>query len=148
MNMFHDRTVTIEEESVTDLIRDLRDETVIMVRQQVELAKTETSEKISQVTKNAATLAVWGAVLYAGFLFLLAGLTFLGYVGLTAAGVSTGIAMWLMPLITAAIVLIIGGIGANSAIKKLKVSPMPNKTVHTLKEDQQWLKNKLKSEKR
>ena len=79
---FENRTVTVEDESVVDLIRDLRDDTVVMMRQQIELAKAETSEKVSTVAKNSVYLGVWLAVLYAGFLFLLAGLTYGGYVGL------------------------------------------------------------------
>lgn len=144
MNLVHERTVTFEEESIADLVKDLRDETMNMVRQQVELAKTETSEKVSRLGSNAASISAGGAVLYAGFLFLLAGLTFLGYIGLVALGLSTTISLWLMPLITGAIVSIIGYVMISGSMKKIKqTSILPVKTAHSIKEDQKWIKRKL-----
>lgn len=142
---FRERTVMVEDEPVIELIRDLRDSMIVMIRQQIELAKTETSEKASVFAKNSVSLLIWGAVLYAGFLVLLAGLTFLGYVGLVALGLSPLISIWLTPLIVATIVLTAGGIGALKAIKKLSsIRPAPKKTIHSVKEDQQWLKEKIK----
>jgi hypothetical protein len=144
MNMMHDRVVTFEDETVSDLIKDLRDETVIMMRQQIELAKEETSEKVSRTVNNTFSLATGGLVLYAGLLFLLVGLTFLGFVGLVAAGLSANIAMWLMPLITGVIVSIIGGILLSNSINTLKhTSVMPERMLNTLKEDQRWIRRKL-----
>jgi hypothetical protein len=144
MNMMHDRVVTFENETVSDLIKDLRDETVIMMRQQIELAKEETSEKVSRTVNNTFSLATGGLVLYAGLLFLLVGLTFLGFVGLVAAGLSANIAMWLMPLITGVIVSIIGGILLSNSINTLKhTSVMPERMLNTLKEDQRWIRRKL-----
>lgn len=143
MNLIHERDIEIERESFGDLIRDLRDEVMIMIRQQIELAKTETNEKVSRLLKNTGALFAGGLVLYTGFLFLIAGLTFLGYQGLLAAGLSTGFAMWLAPLITA---VVVGGIGAflvMNAIKTYKkTSFTPGKTIHTLKEDQKWITKK------
>jgi len=142
---FKERSVLVEDEPVVDLIRDLRDNMVTMIRQQIELAKAETGEKASVFAKNSVSLLLWSAILYAGFLLLLAAITFLGYAGLVAIGLSPLISAWLMPLIVAAIVLAVGGIGAQKAIKKLSsVKPAPKKTIHSVKEDQQWLKEKLK----
>lgn len=142
---FKERSVLVEDEPVVDLIRDLRDNMVTMIRQQIELAKAETGEKASVFAKNSVSLLLWSAILYAGFLLLLAAITFLGYAGLVAIGLSPLISAWLMPLIVAAIVLAVGGIGAQKAIKKLSsVNPAPKKTIHSVKEDQQWLKEKLK----
>lgn len=144
MNLVHERTVSFEEESVADLVKDLRDETMNMVRQQIELAKTETSEKVSSITSNTASVATGGAILYAGLLFILAGLTFLGYVGLVALGLSPVISLWLMPLITGAIVSLIGWSMVSGALKKIKhTSIVPGKMVHSIKEDQKWIKRKL-----
>ncbi len=145
MNGYDEKISTIEQESVVDLIKDLRDEAVIMVRQQAELMKTELSEKVSRVTKNSSLLFFGGALLFFGVMFLLAGLTFLGYVGLLAAGVAPATAIWLMPIITAVVVGAIGGILVSRSINKIKhTSVIPEKTVHSIKEDQQWLKQKRK----
>ncbi len=140
MSFVKDRFVSVEEESVADLVRDLRDEAYTMVRQQIELAKTETTEKVSILGRNTAYLASGGLVAYAGLLFLLAGLTFLGYVGLVAAGVSAAVSLWLMPLITGVIVGAIGIILVLKAISTFKnTSVVPEKTVHSLKEDRKWI---------
>jgi len=144
MNMVHDRIIALEEEPVSDLIKDLRDETLVMMKQQIELAKEETSEKVSRTVKNTVSLVTGGLVLYTGILFLLAGLTYLGYVGLVAAGLSSGIAMWLMPLITGVIVSIVGGVMVSKSMKTLKnTSVVPERMVNTLKEDQRWIRRKL-----
>jgi len=144
MNMVHDRIIALEEEPVSDLIKDLRDETLVMMKQQIELAKEETAEKVSRTVKNTVSLVTGGLVLYTGILFLLAGVTYLGYGGLVAAGLSSGIAMWLMPLITGGIVSIVGGVMVSKSMKTLKnTSVVPERMVNTLKEDQRWIRRKL-----
>jgi hypothetical protein len=140
MNFVHERDVEIETESIGDLLRDLRDEVMVMFRQQLDLARAETNEKISSLSKNTGFLFAGSLILFTGFLFLITGLTFLGYQGLLAAGLSAGIAMWLMPLITA---VIVGGIGAILVFRSINTfkhtSFTPNKTLHSFKEDQQWI---------
>ncbi len=144
MNMVDERTVSFEQESITDLVKDLRDQTINMVRQQIELAKTETSEKVSTLGNNAASISAGGAVLYAGFLFLLAGITFLGYVVLTNLGLSPVLSLWLMPLITGVVVSLIGYMMIRGSMKKIKrMSILPGKTVHSIKEDQKWIRRKM-----
>ena len=144
MNLVDERTVSFEQESITDLLKDLRDETIKMVRQQIELAKTETSEKVSSLGSNAASISAGGAVLYAGFLFLLAGITFLGYVVLTTLGLSPAISLWLMPIIVGVIVSLIGWAMISGSVKKMKrISILPGKTAHSIKEDQKWIRRKL-----
>lgn len=136
-------TTTTTEESVADLLRDLRDESMVLIRQQVELAKAETSEKVSKAARNAAYVVAGGVITYTGVLFLLFGLNFLGVYGLVAAGLSEGIAVWLMPLIIGAIVTLVGALYVAKAIKTLKhTSLVPKKTTHSLKEDRQWLSRK------
>ncbi|MFP4165071.1 MAG: phage holin family protein [Chitinispirillaceae bacterium] len=145
MDLVKDRFVSVEEESVGDLLRDFRDEAINMARQQIELAKTETSEKVSKFSRNAAYLAAGGAVAYAGGLFLLAGLTYLGYIGLLALGLSAAVSIWLMPLITGVVVATVGTILVFKAINTFKnTSAVPKKTVQSIKEDRQWISEKRK----
>src|SRR4030095_10531991 len=97
----------LAEESVSELIGDLKDETKTLIQQEVELAKTEISEKISRFGRSAALVALGGFVAYAGLIVFLIGLGFLlsfalhslelnpllanfigtGFIGLLAAGV-------------------------------------------------------------
>ncbi len=129
--------------SITDLLKELRDESSTLLRQEVALAKTELGEKAESYGKNAAAIGVGGAVTYAGVLLLLAGGTValalvLHRVGLDVHG------WWIAPLIVGGIVAAIGYSMINKGVSTLKrQSPVPEKTVQSLQEDKQWLKDKV-----
>jgi hypothetical protein len=128
--------------SIGDLIKELRDETTTLVRQEFALARTEMSEKASQAARNAAYAGVGAVMLHTGMLFGLAALS----VGLAlllrnVAGVH---AWWLGPLIVGAIVGIVGAVMASKGVATLKQQSLtPDKTVQSLKEDKQWLQDKV-----
>jgi len=63
--------------SLLGLFRALKGDTRTFVRQEIQLAKTELSEKISRFGKNAAALAVGGFIAYAGLIVFLIGLGWL-----------------------------------------------------------------------
>jgi len=89
-----------EERSLGELFGDLARETGMLVRQEVQLAKTEMTHKASEVGKDIGFLAVGGAVAYAGLLALVATLIIiLGTVGLP---------WWLASLIVGVVVAGIG----------------------------------------
>jgi hypothetical protein len=136
-------TAAPSQESISELLRDLRDESVIMIRQQLELARAETSEKVSKLGRNIAFVFAGSLVAYAGILFLLAGLNNLGVVGLLAAGLAENTAEWVMPLIVGVVVGLIGYAFIQKAISTFKHATfVPQKTVQSIKEDRQWLANK------
>lgn len=121
------------EPTLGELFAELSRETTTLVRQEVDLAKTEMSQKAARVGKDIGFLAAGGAVAYAGFLALIAAVILaLGQLGVT---------WWLSALLVG---LVVAGIGAYlvfSGINELKnTSLMPEKTMETLKEDQQWAK--------
>ncbi len=60
-----------DDRSIGQLLSDLANETTILVRKEIELAKAEISEKVSQVGIGVAALAAGGVVFFAGFLVLL-----------------------------------------------------------------------------
>lgn len=60
-----------DDRSIGQLLSDLANETTILVRKEIELAKAEISEKVSQVGIGVAALAAGGLVFFAGFLVLL-----------------------------------------------------------------------------
>lgn len=144
MNLENERTFTFEEESVADLVKDLRDETINMVRQQIELAKTETSEKVSVYSKNISSVAIGAGVLYAGMFFLLGAFTLAEYVIFIAVGLTPFVSLWLAPLITGVIVSLVGWSMVSGSMRKLKqTSILPGKLAHSIKEDRQWIQRKL-----
>jgi hypothetical protein len=129
--------------SIADLLKELRDESSNLLRQEVALAKTEMAEKAADYGKNAAAVATGGAVAYAGALLLLAGLTvalalMLHRIGLGVHG------WWVAPLVVGGIVAAIGYSMINKGVAAMKrTSPVPEKTVQSLQEDKQWLANKV-----
>lgn len=93
--------------SVTDLLKELRDEMTLLIRQEVALAKTEFSEKSARISRNVI-LAVAGALAaFVGVIFILNSVSALVGIGLIAAGLGEH-AIWLAPLIVGVVVAIIG----------------------------------------
>src|SRR5690606_39324625 len=111
----------------------------------VELAKKETSEKVSTAIRNTSYLAIGGAILFAGFLFFLAAVTAAVGLALEAAGLNDAVVAWLAPLIVGAVVMIIGAALLAKGRSTLKhMSVRPEKTVESMKENTQWLKEKTR----
>lgn len=138
---FVDEKPTMTEESLADLIRDLRDESITLVRQQIELAKTETNEKIAKTGRNTAFLGAGALIAYAGLIYLLQFMNWGGRQLLQTWGLSAEVSLWLMPLILGVVIGTIGYILIQKAISTFKhMKAAPERTLESLKEDQQWLK--------
>jgi hypothetical protein len=123
------------EKSLLDLVADLRDETKELIRQEIQLAKTEIAEKAAKFGRNAAWLAVGGFLAYAGLIVFLIGLGFLIGFALEALGMAQAVANFLG---SAIIGLGTAGIGYFLVAKALKIlsqeSLTPERTLHTIRE--------------
>lgn len=126
-----------EDRSLGELFGELSRETTTLVRQEVDLAKTEMSQKAAVVGKDVGFLAAGGAVAYAGLLALIAALI----IGLGQAGVT----WWLSALVVGLIVVGVGGFLVWRGLDNLKHETMvPQETIGTLKEDARWAKDQAK----
>ncbi len=106
----------------------------LLVRQEIRLARTEISEKLSAVSKRLTSVAVGGFVAYIGALALVAGIILL----LT---VVAGIPAWLSALLVGAVMAIGGFVALQSGLRQLKtIDPAPRRTVETIKDDVRWAK--------
>src|SRR4051812_1482484 len=56
---------------IADLLREFREETMTLAKQEIALAKAEMKEKTSIVTRNTAYMVAGGLIAYAGLIFLL-----------------------------------------------------------------------------
>lgn len=126
-----------KDKSLGELFGDLMRETSNLVRQEVQLAKTEMTQKAAIVGKSLG-LAIAGALLGLG--------AFGAFVAtMILLLVKFGLEAWLAALIVTAV---LGGLAAAlammgiSAIKKASLAP--KHTVETLKEDVQWAKEQAK----
>ena len=123
------------EPSLADLFSELSRETKTLVSQEVQLARIELKERAAQVGKNVASMALGGAVLYAGFLGLMFAAIF---------GLSEFMDTWLAALIVGVVIAAIGGFLLYRGYNELKELDMtPRRTVDTLQENAQWLKREL-----
>jgi hypothetical protein len=128
-----DRTEQVSETSIGELIGDISTDLSRLFRQEVELAKVELKEEAAKAGKAAGML---GGAGFAGYLAVVL-LSFAAVFGL-ANVMDAGWAA----LIVAVVWGVIGAALYASGRKKLKtVDPMPRRTVDTIKEDAQWLKN-------
>lgn len=119
-------------ELLSDLTRDLSS----LMRQEVQLAKTEMTENATRVAKNAGLLVGAGALAF----FALQALVIAAILALIYVVPSP----WMAALIVAVALLVIAGILAMVGLSALKkASLMPKQTVETIQEDVQWAKQQI-----
>lgn len=124
-----------EERSIGELFTELAGETSTLVRQEIDLARVELTQKASDIGKNAAWLSVGGVVGLVGVLAVTAALILI---------LAKFMEPWLAAVLVGGAFLIAAGVMVMSALKALKETDLaPRQTVETLKEDTQWLKNQI-----
>jgi drug/metabolite transporter (DMT)-like permease len=117
--------------SIGDLVAELSRETGVLVRKEMELAKTELTAKARQAGTHAATAAAGGALAHAGLLVVLAAIV----VGLMQLGVTA----WLAAAVVGVGTIVIGYVLFNKGLKALRgASVVPTQTLESLKEDATW----------
>jgi len=125
-----------DDRSLGELFSELAQETSTLVRQEVNLAKTEMSQKASTAGKHIGVLAAGGALAYAGLLAILAGVIAL---------LNDVMSLWASALLVGIVVAIVGYLLIRKGLDALKRDDFaPRETIETLKEDQQWAKEQTK----
>ena len=120
-----------EDQSIGELLGELYQGATQVISLEIELAKTELSQKASRVGKNVGFLAAGGAIAYAGFLALIFAII---------AILATFMYTWLAALIVAILVLAAGGALVMIGLKTLQQESIsPQRTLETLKEDKEWM---------
>lgn len=121
-----------EERSLGQLFGDLAAETRRLIQQELNLAKTEMTEKAAIAGRNAAFVAAGGVVVLIGVLTLVAWIVI-------AAGQHIGYA--LAAFIVGAVITAAGAFLVMKGIATLKAMPKaPVETQAQLKETTQWLR--------
>lgn len=129
------------EPSLGELFRQLAEDSSNLIKQEIELAKTEMKDTVSQAVRDAVWIPVWGAVALVGslvlvtFLVLLIGDLLNNY--------------WLSALIVGVVFTVVGGLLAMSAMKRLtSLSLKPETTIRSLEQDREWAKAEAQDLKR
>jgi hypothetical protein len=117
-----------------DLIGTLTSQLGTLIRKEIELARTELQANASRTLREASLIGVGLAVLYAGFLALVA--------AAIALLVELGIDLWLAGLIAAGVLLAIGYVLLQSGRSSLeKASLAPRRTIESIRQDVEWAKD-------
>jgi len=119
-----------------ELLADLSKNLGLLVRQEIELAKTEIAKKTSRLTKDATAIGIGGAIAYAGALTLIAGLVLLL--------IKLGVAPWVSAVVVGAVILVIGYVLIQRATSDMsKTDLTPRHTAESMKENVQWVKEQV-----
>src|SRR5690606_26722240 len=120
---------------VFTLVRRLADEVATVFTKEPALLQVGATDAIRETRGGGAANATGGAVLYAGFLFLLLA----AYLGLSLV-----LEEWLAALIVGGVVALIGAIMLSSGKKKLDASSFkPEQTQAALQKDREMIKRNV-----
>lgn len=126
---------------IGDLFKQLAQDSSLLVKQEMALAKAEITDSMRGMAKDLAFLAAGGAVLLMGLLVLTAFLVVL--VGDIIGN------YWLGALIIGLLYALIGGVLVSRGKKKLQQGSLkPTRTIATLKKDKQWAAAEVEQVKR
>jgi uncharacterized membrane protein YqjE len=128
----------LRERSTGDLLKELSDHTTTLVKQEIDLAKAELSEKGKKAGKGAGLFG--GAGLFAVFAFA-------AVTTCIIAALESPLSLWLAALIVAVVYAAIAGVLALQGRNKVQEvgSPVPEQAIESSKEDVEWAKTRAKS---
>jgi putative superfamily III holin-X len=124
-----------QERSIGELFGQLSQDMTMLVRQEIQLARAEMSEKVSRLTANLVSVLAGGFVAYVGALALVAAL-------ILALNDLANISPWVSALIVGAVLAIAGYAMLRRGLGELKrVDLAPRRTVENIKDDVQAIKD-------
>jgi len=124
-----------QERSIGELFGQLTQDMTLLVRQEVQLARTEMTEKLSKLTTNLISVGAGGFVAYLGGLALMAAL-------ILAVRDLANISLAWSALIVGGILAIVGYVMLQRGMKELKqVELATRRSVENIKDDVQSIKD-------
>ena len=128
------RAEELHDRPIGELLKQLANETTTLVRQELDLAKAEMREKAG---KAGPGVGMWGA---AGVTALLALGSLTAFLILALDGAMPN---WLAALIVGLVYAAVAGVLWVRGKQRVEEagSPVPEKTIETVKEDVQWAKH-------
>lgn len=121
-----------EEKSAGQLFKEVTEDMSTLIRKEVELAKQEIGASISAKVKGAVIFAIVGVLGLFALIFVLFAIR---------DGFDTFLATWLADLLTAVVLLMVGGVAALVAKKKLSTPVSAEMTKKNIKEDVDLMKS-------
>ena len=126
------------------LFREVVDKTRGLLRDELRLAKAEIREQLQLVGRNFTWIAVGAGLALAAILVLCIALN-RGLTVLFSQFMDPEIAAWLVPLLLGLVLAAIGTALIMKGVNTLRehLNLVPEKTKQTLKEDREWLRQKV-----
>jgi hypothetical protein len=126
-----------DDRSLGQLFGDLSRQLGTLVRQEIELAKTETTSRVTSLGRDAAMVGAGAALGYAALL--------VGLVGIAILLADLGLTPWLAFVLVA---VVVGGIAVvlvqQGRARLQRADLTPRETIETLKDDAAWAKEQVK----
>jgi hypothetical protein len=134
----HDAQPALRDHSIAELVKDLATETSTLVRQEIDLAKAEMTDRGKRAGKGVGMLAAGAAVALLAFGALTAGLI---------AALDLAMPTWLAALIVTVVYGAIAAVLVQIGRKQVQEAapPVPEETIESVKEDVQWAKTRTRS---
>ena len=127
---------TRDDRSLGELFGDLTRSMSTLVRQEIDLARTEMTARAGRLSRGAAMVGVGGALLYAAFFGAMTALI----LGLVAIGLDPWVAALLVTIVVAAV----GGLLVATGLEALKKADLvPRRTIESVREDADWAKERF-----
>jgi len=143
MMMMMIRSSPTHEPSIGSLINELTDESRQLLRHEVQLARVEIGQKVSQLRRGGAHLAIGALVVLVGVCALVAAVC-IGLYCLLNNVMGNEIAAWLAPLLVGIVVALVGYGLIQTGLSALKrESLVPRETIDSLRENSEWLKDQF-----
>ena len=120
------------QKSAGQLVKEVTEDLSTLVRKEIDLAKAELGKSMAAKAKGAAIIAIAGVFGFFALIFLLVALR---------DGLDEFLWTWLADLVTAVVLLAMGGIAALVARKKLTAPISTELTKKTIKDDVEWAKS-------
>ena len=130
--------------SIGVLFRDVVDKTRGLLREELRLAKAEVREQVALAGRNLAWIGAGAGLALAAILILCIALN-RGLVVLFSQFMAPDIAEWLVPLLLGLVLAAVGAVLIAKGVNTLRdhLNLVPEKTKQTLKEDREWLRQKV-----
>lgn len=122
--------------SLSDVLQDILANVQEILRSEIRLARTEIREEATRAVSSVLWLAAGAVVALSSWIFLL---------WTVAYALAAVVPMWAATLITAAAMTMTGAALIGVGFRRIKrVTPVPERTIDSLKENLEWIKQPTK----
>ncbi|HET7483541.1 MAG TPA: phage holin family protein [Actinomycetota bacterium] len=122
----------VTDKSAGQLMKEVTEDLSTLFRKEIELAKQEVGKAIGDKVKGAVIIAIAGTLAFFALIFMLLAIR---------DGFDNILPTWLADIVTAAVLLVIGAVGALIAKSKLTSPINADMTKQTIKDDVQMVKS-------